>query len=154
MLILGIGNDILTDDGIGSRIVNDLSTMITNQDINFNNACCGGLDILEYIKDYNSVIFIDAIRSINGKPGDVYYFTPADFQETSHLSNLHDISFLYALKLGHALSLGLPDDLHIIAIEIIEDMEFSEELTPRLKEKYPEILAKVFAIVKEIRVLT
>jgi len=44
----------------------------------------------------------------------------------------------------------LPDDLHIIAVEIIEDMEFSEELTLQLKERYPEILEKVLEIVRLI----
>jgi Ni,Fe-hydrogenase maturation factor len=96
------------------------------------------------------VVFIDSIRNRNGKPGDVYYFIPADFRETSHLSSLHDINFLTALELGNSLNLGLPVDLHIIAVEIIEDMEFSEEFTTPLEEKYHAILEKVFAIVKRV----
>ena len=149
-LILGIGNNILTDDGIGSRLVNDIINLICDPDIHYDIACCGGLEIVEYIKDYERVIFIDAIRTQEGRPGDVYYFRPSDFQETSHLSNLHDVSFITALKLGHTLNLGLPNDLHIIAVEIIEDMTFSEELTLELKERYPEILEKVLEIVRLI----
>jgi hydrogenase maturation protease len=149
-LILGIGNDILTDDGIGSRLVSDLINLICDPDIHYDTACCGGLEIVEYIKDYERVVFIDAIRTQAGRPGDVYYFIPSDFRETSHLSSLHDVSFLTALKLGHTLNLGLTGDLHIIAIEIIEDMEFSEELTCQLKKRYPEILEEVLAIVKRI----
>jgi hydrogenase maturation protease len=105
---------------------------------------------MEYIKGYEKVVFIDSIRNRNGKPGDVYYFIPSDFRETSHLSSLHDINFLTALELGNSLNLSLPVDLHIIAVEIIEDMEFSEEFTPKLKEKYPEILEDVFALVKQV----
>lgn len=149
-LILGLGNHILTDDGIGPRLVYDLSQMIGNPDIYYNTACCGGLEIIEYIKDYEQVIFIDAIRTREGRPGNVHYFVPSDFHETSHLTSLHDVSFLTALKLGNSLDLNLPDDLHIIAVEIIEDMEFSEELTPQLKERYPEILEKVFEIVSRV----
>jgi hydrogenase maturation protease len=149
-LILGIGNDILTDDGIGSRLVSDLIYLICDPDIHYEIACCGGLEIVEYIKDYERVVFIDAIRTPEGRPGDVYYFIPSDFQETSHLSSLHDVSFLTALKLGQTLNLGLPSDLHIIAVEIIEDMEFNEELTLQLKKRYPEILEKVLAIMKRI----
>jgi hydrogenase maturation protease len=149
-LILGIGNNILTDDGIGSRLVSDITNLGCDPNIHYDTACCGGLEIVEYIKDYERVIFIDAIRTQEGRPGDVYYFIPSDFQETSHLSSLHDVSFLTALKLGHTLNLGLPDDLHIIAVEIIEDMEFSEELTLQLKERYPEILEKVLEIVRLI----
>jgi hydrogenase maturation protease len=149
-LILGIGNNILTDDGIGSRLVSDLIKLINDSEIHYDTACCGGLEIVEYIKDYERVIFIDAIRTQEGRPGDVYYFMPSDFRETSHLSSLHDVSFITALKLGHTLNLGLPNDLHIIAVEIIEDMQFSEELTLQLKERYPEILEKVLEIVRSI----
>jgi hydrogenase maturation protease len=151
-LILGLGNNILTDDGIGPRLVNDLAQMILDPNIQFDTACCGGMEIVEYIKDFEKVVFIDAIRTRSGNPGDVYYFITSDFQETMHLSNLHDINFLTALRLGNTLNMDLPSDLHIIAIEIIEDMEFSEEFTMPLKEKYPEILEKVFALLRGILV--
>jgi len=149
-LILGLGNDILTDDGIGPRLMSDLGQMIDDPNVQFDTTCCGGLEIMEYIRGYEKVIFIDAIRTRDGKPGDVYYFIPSDFRETLHLSNLHDVSFLTALKLGNTLNLGLPEDLHIIAVEIIEDMEFNEEFTPQLKERYPGILEEVFEIVKRV----
>lgn len=149
-LILGLGNDILTDDGIGPRLVRDLVKMIKDLDVQFNTASCGGLEIMEYVKGYEKVVFIDAIRTQDGKPGDIYYFLPSDFRETSNLSSLHDINFLTALELGNSLNMGLPVDLHIIAVKIIEDMEFSEEFTPPLKEKYPGILEDVFALVKRV----
>ena len=149
-LILGLGNDILTDDGIGPRLVRDLAQKIVNPYVHFDTAACGGLEIMEYIKDYKKVIFIDAIRTQNGEPGDVYYFIPSDFQETSHLSSLHDVNFLTALALGNTLDLDLPIDLHIIAVEIVEDLEFSEEFTLPLKERYHRILEEVAIIVSRI----
>ena len=149
-MILGIGNNILTDDGIGFRLVDDIGKMISDPDLDYEKAGCGGLEIIDHIRDFKRVIFIDAIRTREGKPGDVYYFIPSDFQDTLHLSNLHDVSFLTALKLGRTLNLDLPEDLHIIAIEIIEDMEFSEEFTLELKKKYPEILEKVLEKVRWI----
>ena len=150
ILILGMGNDILSDDGIGPRLVRDLSQMNVSPNIRFDVACCGGLEIMEYIKGYDKVIFIDAIRTQNGKPGDVYCFIPSDFRETSHLSNLHDIYFLTALKLGKKLELNLPDDLHIIAVEILEDKEFSEKLTLPLRKEYSRIFKKVLSYSKKI----
>jgi hydrogenase maturation protease len=149
-LILGLGNDILTDDRIGPCLVYDLAHMINAPGIHFENACSGGLEIMEYIKGYDKIVFIDAIHTRDGKPGDVYYFIPSDFRETSHLSSLHDVDFLTALKLGNTLNMELPSDLHIIAVEIIEDMEFSDNFTPQLKERYNGILEEVFAIIKQV----
>lgn len=150
ILILGLGNEILSDDGIGPRLVHDLSEMIVRSDISFDIASCGGLELMENIKGYEKVIIIDAIRTRDGEPGEVYYFRTSDFRETCHLSNLHDINFLTALKFGHQLELDLPADLHIIAVEILEDMEFSEELTLPLKKEYSSILEKVYSLIKKI----
>jgi hydrogenase maturation protease len=149
-LIIGIGNEILSDDGIGPRLVKSLSEIIDDPNVNFTTACCGGLEIMEYIRDYEKAILIDAIHTQNRKPGNVYYFTPPDFRETSNLSNLHDVNFVTALHLGKILDLNLPDDLHVIAVEISEDREFSEKLTPLLEKRYPEILAEVSALIKRI----
>lgn len=149
-LILGLGNEILSDDGIGPRLVKDLSGMFTDPCLQFEIACCGGLEMMEHLRSFEKAVLIDAIHTVDGKPGNVYYFSPADFMETSNLSNLHDINFLTALRLGEILKLDLPSDLHIIAVEIIEDREFSEELTPVLKENYPGTLAVVSSLVKEI----
>jgi len=150
ILILGMGNDILTDDGIGPRLIHDLTKTNSNPNITFDIACCGGLEVIEHIKGYDKVIILDAIQTRGGKPGDVYYFRLSDFRDTSHLSNLHDINFLTALKLGSILEIDLPADLHIIAIEIIEDMEFSEELTLPLRKAYPTIIDKVRSYVEKI----
>jgi hydrogenase maturation protease len=150
ILILGLGNEILSDDGIGPRLVKDLARKIRRKDIEFETASCGGLDIMEYIHGYSKVIFIDAIRTLNGDPGDVFYFNPSDFRETSNLSSLHDVNFITALHLGNILDLDLPSDLHIIAIEIIEDREFSDRLTPALENIYPEILKKVISFIRQI----
>ncbi|MGB8491323.1 MAG: hydrogenase maturation protease [Bacteroidales bacterium] len=142
-LILGLGNEILSDDKIGPVLIHDLSQRINLANVWFTTAASGGLEIMELIKDYEKVVFIDAIHTRDGKPGDVYYFEPADFRETSHLSSLHDIDFLTAIRLGNLLEINLPVDLHFIAIEIIEDREFSEEFTQPLKEKYQEILEQI-----------
>lgn len=150
ILILGLGNEILSDDGIGPRLVKDLARKIRRKDIEFETASCGGLDIMEYIQGYSKVIFIDAIRTLNGNPGDIFYFNPSDFRETSNLSSLHDVNFITALHLGNNLDMDLPSDLTIIAIEIIEDREFSDKLTPALENMYPEILKKVISFIRQI----
>ena len=147
ILILGLGNEILSDDGIGPRLVKDLAKKNPGKDVEFATSCCGGLEIMECIHGYGKVIFIDAIRTLNGNPGNIFHFVPADFRETSNLSNLHDLNFITALHLGEILELDLPSDLHIIAVEIIEDREFSESLTPYMQRIYPEILEKVESMI-------
>lgn len=150
LLILGVGNDILKDDGIGPKLTWMLEKKYPSDKIKYETACLGGMELLEFIQGYESVIFIDAIKTRNGIPGTVYYYTPEDFQETLHLSNLHDVSFLTALKFGERIGLKIPKEIKIIAVEIIEDMEFGNDFTPELQAKYPQIENEVCNFVESI----
>jgi len=145
-LVLGIGNEILTDDGIGPKLCDFLKQEFHNQPIQFEKLNVGGLEILEFIQGYETVIFIDAIKTINGQIGEVYLNTPDDFKETLHLSNLHDTNFITALELGRSLHFKIPKNMYIIAVEIKEDMIFSECFTEELTVQYKEIKQKVITL--------
>jgi len=142
-LLLGLGNDILTDDGIGPKLVNDLQNELSKENFDFLNVCVGGLELLDHMLGYDTVFILDAIQTEHGQPGDVYFLSTKDFKETSHISNLHDINFLTALKLAKKLDITVPSNIHIIAVEIIEDRVFSENLSPEVEIKYPKIIRKV-----------
>ncbi len=150
ILILGLGNIILTDDGIGPRLVEDLSARLHSPLITWETANLGGMELLELFRPYATVFIIDAIKTGTREPGAVYYLTPASFKETLHVSNFHDISFLTALELGRQLKMEVPEHIHIIAVEIIEDLVFDDSLSPELEKKYPLILADVESMVREL----
>ena len=149
-LILGLGNDILMDDGIGIRLCREMQKYFSDESVTFDTASLGGLEILEFIQGYNNVIFIDAIKTKDGIPGTVYYFQPSDFKETSNLSNLHDVSFLTALEIGKKLNMKIPESMHIIAVEIVEDLTFGVDFTPEIQDKFPEIIVQVRDIIDKI----
>ena len=142
-LIFGIGNDILMDDGIGPRVVNKLAEKNAIADVQYHTSNLGGLDVLDFIEGFNQVVFIDAIKTEKGKPGTLYEFTPADFKETLHLSNLHDISFLSAIELGKRIKMKIPEKIYIFAVEIVEDQVFGKEFTPEVDKRFPEIVEEI-----------
>lgn len=150
ILILGLGNEILTDDSIGPRLGREIFSSLSDSRVAFETAAIGGLELLELIRDYKKVIIIDAIKTLNGKPGDVYFMTPDNFRETSNISNLHDISFLTALELAKKLDISVPAEILIIAVEIVEDLVFSTELTPEVNARFPEIVKEVRDMVSEL----
>ena len=151
ILVLGIGNEILMDDGIGPKLVRKLIEKFPSPDIKYEITWMGGLDILEFIQGYQTVVFIDAIKTKDGIPGTVYQFTTSDFKETLHLSSLHDVSFLTAIEMGGKIGLKIPENIHIIAIEIVEDTVFGESFSPELQEKYDEIFNSVKNFMQSIQ---
>ena len=149
-LILGIGNYILTDDGIGPRLIQKLQKAMDHPHVTFRTAALGGLEILELIRGYESVVIIDAIRTKDGVPGAIYKLTPAHFKETLHLSSFHDVSFLSALDLAEKMEIPIPNQIDIIAIEIVEDLIFSNEFSPPIAQKYELIYREVFELVEKM----
>ena len=142
VLILGLGNDILTDDGIGIRIVDELEKNFSRQ-FDFKKCSLGGLDTLEIIRDYRQVIMIDAIKTPGGAPGTVYFLKAEDFKKTTHIANFHDIGIVEAIEVGRKLGMRLPEKLDIIAVEIIEDMQFGDRLSPPLETSFPLICEEI-----------
>ena len=118
--------------------------------IDFETAFVGGLEVLEYIQGYQTVIFIDAIRTKDGVPGTVYQLLPEDFNSTIHLSSIHDVSFLTAVDLGKKLELDMPRYIYIIAIEIVEDRIFNENFTPLIQTMYEKIYREVKELTEKI----
>lgn len=143
ILVFGVGNEILTDDGIGPKLVKRLQTEYKQEGISYDTMFLGGMELLEYIQGYETVVFIDAIRTRKGTPGDVYHLGISDFKETLHLSNVHDISFITALEFGEKLGLNIPKHVHIIAVEILEDLVFSDSFSPPLQKRYENIYKEV-----------
>jgi hydrogenase maturation protease len=139
VFILGLGNEVLSDDAIGPRLVHYLREALPDPRLVYETAALGGLAILELAQGYPAAVFIDAIKTRGGTPGDVYYLTAESFKETLHLTSVHDISFLQAFELGKQLGLTIPEEIHILAIEIVEDLEFGEGFTPPVAARWDGI---------------
>lgn len=153
ILILGIGNEVLKDDGIGPKIVKDLRSRIQVENIDYKNSVVGGMETIEMMKAYEKVVIIDAIFTKGGIPGTVYYSSYPNHKKTLHLSNAHDISFDMSVRLALKLGIPVPSRIKVIAVEILEDREFGEELTKPLAESYNDILSTVIDMLKANHVM-
>lgn len=149
ILILGLGNEVLRDEALGLKIVDDLKHLSGIPGLEYAKAVKGGLEILDYLKNYRELVIIDTISTKTGRPGDIYYFTPENYRETLHLSSNHDTSFLTTLRTGETLGLNIPEKIDIIAIEIICDLQLGQQLSSVILEKYDEILHEIMNFVRK-----
>ena len=146
-LVLGMGNPILSDDAIGIRLASALKPRL--QDIPgvdvVEECCVGGLNLLDVLEGYDRLIALDSIKTIGGVPGAWYSFDATALRETMNLRNVHDANFATALALGRHMGMHLPADrgCHVVAVEIADNMTFSESLSPALEAALPRIVADV-----------
>jgi hydrogenase maturation protease len=135
-LVLGLGNPILTDDGVGIRVAKELEHGLDHE-VTVLETSLAGIDVLELLAGYDRAIIIDAIQTVGGKAGQIYRLNPEAFGDTRHAASVHDVNFAMALELGKKLGLALPSRIDIFAIEAADTSRFSEECTPKVTEAIP-----------------
>jgi hydrogenase maturation protease len=143
-LLLGMGNPILSDDAVGIRIAERLSQRLGPfEGLVVREECCtGGLELLEVVEGFDRLIVLDSIKTEGGRPGDWYHFDGTALRETMHLNNVHDANFATAMELGRQTGVRVPDDadIHILAVEIAENLTFGDRLSPELEVAMPELV--------------
>ncbi len=136
-LILGIGNTVLCDDGVGNRVAAEVGKRVSDPGITVAEACHGGLFLLEAFLGYDHVVLIDAIQTKGGIPGDVYELSPGDLLSARHLSSPHQVDFATALELGKVLGLPMPSRIDIVAVEAGDVTSFRDKCTPDVEKAIP-----------------
>ena len=145
-LILGIGNLILSDDGVGIHVVRELKKKFSsNTDLEFAEISTCGLSLAERFIGYKKVILIDALALENGSPGRVHKLTMNDFNNTIHMYCAHDcnLATAYSILLQELGSEKLPVDVKIIGIEVGKFDEFSTTLSKKVQKALPKAVALV-----------
>jgi len=138
-LILGMGNSILSDDAIGltaaKLVYESLNSAIRNPQsaISLHLAETGGLNLLDLVTGYDSLVVIDSIKTGKFKPGEVVEIDAKSGLGSHRLLSSHDVSLFEAMDMGRKLGAKVPDKVRIFGIEILNNTDFSENLTPELK---------------------
>jgi hydrogenase maturation protease len=162
-LVLGLGNPILGDDGVGWRVVEaaqeawERSTderRMTNDEeassfvflpsssVEFDFVSLGGLALMERLVGCDRAILVDAIQTRDGAPGAIYRLTLDDLP-TLHADAIHDASLKAALAVGQQLGATLPQEIVVIGIEAINLWDFSETLSPQVAASVPRAAERV-----------
>jgi len=136
-LILGLGNSILSDDGVGLRVAAELKGRLDQQEVTVMETGMVGLSLLDLLVGYDKAIVIDAIQTVGGRAGQIYRLDPKAFNVTRHTASPHDVNFVTALEFGNKLGLVLPRQIVIYAIEVADVSTYSEECTSEVKKAIP-----------------
>lgn len=140
ILILGVGNPILSDDGVGIHVVKELEKNYSDISIiEFDELSTGGLSLAERFIGYKKVIMVDALALEDGTPGEVHRLTIDDFNKTKHMYCAHDcnLATAYDILVKELGPKKLPDEVIIIGIEVERYDSFSEELSETVSQTIP-----------------
>ncbi|MGA2489452.1 MAG: hydrogenase maturation protease [Anaerolineales bacterium] len=160
-LIIGLGNPILGDDGVGWIVADQVQAILSThqsaianpQSVEVDCASLGGLSLMERMTEAERVILIDSIFTGMKKIGTVSQFSLNDMPNLSagHSASAHDTSLRNALNVGRSMQIDLPEDENVIivAIEAEAVYDFSQELSPAVAGAVPQAVKTVLDLIDQ-----
>lgn len=132
-LVLGMGNTLLSDDGIGIIIKRYLEKRLNGaREIDFVETNWGGFRIIDILSGYDYAVIIDSIKTAGKPQGYIHQLEADDLLPTLRLTSYHDINFATALKLAESIDAKIPSSIDIFAVEVENNYTISENLSPAL----------------------
>jgi hydrogenase maturation protease len=140
ILIIGIGNMVCRDEGVGVHVIEEMEDMKLPEHVELLDIGTSTLDLVSHLEGVKKLIAIDALKA-GGPPGTIYRFTPEDLlpKEGGPIS-LHEIGLLESLDM--AKKKGREIKTVIIGVEP-KVLDWGVELSEEVKKKIPAIIEAV-----------
>jgi hydrogenase maturation protease len=143
-LVLGLGNTLLGDDGVGILVTRELEKALSpSNGYTVMESSLWGLALIDLILGYDHVIILDAIKTGRCPCGTIREIHLTDFTGLFDVSTPHFVGLPTVLKLGQQLGLNVPSQITVIGIEVSDPYSLSEDLTPQLKRVFPRIVDRI-----------
>jgi hydrogenase maturation protease len=148
-LVIGLGNPILTDDGIGIYVAREVAHKLPpDTDVEVVELATGGMALMEAMIGFERCILIDAIWRPENLTGHVLVFDAGQLPDTLNVASAHDADLPTALRLGRSLGAPLPADeaIQIVAVTAHDVLVFGESPTPLVAAALPYAAASVLKL--------
>ena len=143
ILILGIGNYLMGDEGIGVHIAEKMIHEDLPKGVDVLDGGTGGFHLLEYFEQYPNVILIDATLDEN-PPGTIRLIKPKFAKDFPQAMSTHDIGLKDMVSALQLLGTMPNINLFVVSIESIQQQGI--ELTPNIEAVTPLIIDQVKAL--------
>ncbi len=144
-LVLGIGNTLLGDDGVGVYVAQQLAAKISDTTIEVTDTAIDGVNLLDVIRHYERLIVIDAILDESAETGTIHRLTQNDIQPlTGTGAASHNLNLATTLKLGNRIFPGeIPEEVTIFAVTARNVDYVTETLTVNVQKAVPIVVDMV-----------
>jgi hydrogenase maturation protease len=143
-IVVGLGNPILGDDGVGWRVIDELEARAGSAapgatwptGVTLDRVCVGGVALMERLTGFQRAIIVDAILEPEERPGAVWRRPLSEVvtRTASHLDSTHDATLPAAMAAGRLMGASLPDDVDVVGITITRADVFGEKLSRPVAE--------------------
>lgn len=141
LLVLGVGNILLKDEGVGVHAVRELMKREYPPEVSIVDGGTAGLDLLYLIEEASRLIIVDATNG-DAEPGTIFRFSPEELDDfiPSISNSLHQIGLLEVLHIGRAMGILPPTTVFGVQPAVVD---WGMELTPELSARLPRLVSLI-----------
>lgn len=145
ILLLGLGNDILSDDAVGLIAARELQNRFAHHPLIEVQAVCEmGLGLLDYIAGHRALLVLDSVQTGKIPPGHIHEVGEQDLPSLPGMSP-HFLGVGEILTLGRRMDYIMPEVVAIFAIEVVDTSTIKEQLTPLVAAALPQVVERAAA---------
>ena len=147
ILVLGIGNVLLGDEGVGVHVVRYLEERSLPEGVTCLDGGTGGFTLLDPMSAAKTIFLVDATND-GSPPGTVQRLRPRYARDYPPALTAHDIGLKDLLDSFYLIS--EPPDVHLFAISVAPPFDMSIELSPELAHAVPRVARMVQSAIHEL----
>ncbi|MCX6143813.1 MAG: hydrogenase maturation protease [Ignavibacteriales bacterium] len=140
LTIIGLGNEMLSDDGLGIKVVRELGNRLGDRSVAFHELSVGGLQLFDYLIGTEECIIVDAIKTGSQPVGTLLRFVQTADNEPVTLTSSHQIDLGQILGLARFMGAPLPKRLTVYGIEADDITTFRETCTTQVSKAIPKLV--------------
>lgn len=143
IIVLGVGNTLLKDEGVGVRVVEELGRRYTlPENVRIVDGGTQGLWLMSTIQDADHLIVVDAVLG-GGDPGTLYRLERDELPKGLRAKqSAHDSDLIEALNLCALLDVT-PKTCVVLGVEPADIQPYGLELTPEVAAKVDDLVERV-----------
>jgi hydrogenase maturation protease len=154
IVVLGLGNPIMSDDAVGLRVVDELERLMCANPVpgvELLNSTRAGFELIDLLTGFEHALLVDSLVLPEPVPGNIRRLKLEDVAGSVRLNSVHEINVATAFKLAEKLKIPMPRELEIYAVEADDVYTISEEMTPAVEKAVGPLALRLMARVMEIR---
>ena len=138
VMVVGIGNLLMQDDGVGVHAIRALEELGFSDDVELIDGGTHSYDLIEEFCRAENLIIVDAMHA-GGEPGTIYRapFDELGLEPAENITSLHEMHFVEAIKMTRMLGYNPPTTVFGIEPAVVE---ISMDLSPQVAEKLPRLV--------------
>lgn len=150
-VVLGLGNPVLSDDGVGLAVATELKRLLAVAPIRGVDVLAStraGFELIDLLRGYTRAVILDCILLPDARPGRVCRLTLDDVSGCARLVNAHEVSIGTAFRLAERMGIPMPHEAVVIAVEAADTATLAEGLTPAVQAAVAPLAQEIYESLK------